>query len=382
MAAILEEKEKEAGVAGPSQPAASTLSSRLGKAQAGAERGMSRIRKTLGVPEGGFNSRLNLPKRSQTVAMVGNDQKATPPVASGTIDRTTIGSFPEGVKSKAAPAAPSSAAAPAAAKPKGLVTNLWSPSPMAMKNMGGGNAAQGNATFASGQGQPEAQSMYQWTQNIGKDVQRVMLPTGVNPDQLTPDGLSAFGVQTEQMTGEGGDDGRDVTVIRGLRKFKGGKEIKDDMTDERKMRQGVSSAISDLAMAGDRNVDQGAIGSVITQMGKSQTDERAAAATADATKAKALIDAMKESGTSTKSGSFKLTTRGIAGDTSGVDIPWTSSDGGRTMRYSAPGIAITTYDGILALPKGVKEGSPAAQEMMVLKDTLYAALLEQLKADK
>jgi len=189
-----------------------------------------------------------------------------------------------------APAKAGTPGKPATITQPKLLTNPWAGATQSSTPM----KAMGAGIFASGQGQEEGESMYQWSKRDGNNIRTVMLPAGVRPDQLTEQQLAAYNPQTESLA----DDARDVKVVRGLREFRGGREVRDDMTDERKTRQGIQSVISSLVDAQNQGVDTGAAGGVISQLlsGNASRDvaKTQAAATITAAAQKAASEAGKK----------------------------------------------------------------------------------------
>jgi len=194
-------------------------------------------------------------------------------------------------KAQAAPAAdtvttPTAASgggdAPAEKQP--LLNNPWSMSSQAMTRLGNNNL------FATGQQAGVGEQMMQWGHREGNTIQNLMLPPALSQaiqmmDEETQgtmlQGLAKsgkFSGHTETLADNTtvNDTAKDVTVIRGMREFKGGKEKVDDMTAERKTQQSIRSAISDLASAKDRGLDESVVGGVITSMTGDQSKEKIA----------------------------------------------------------------------------------------------------------
>lgn len=216
-------------------------------------------------------------------------------VATGDMSAIRDAGTGEMTQQKATPApgtvgAPGKAGAPGkpATTQRPLLTNPWAGATMGSTPM----KAMGNGLFASGQGQEEGESMYQWSKRDGNNIRTVMLPAGVRPESLTEQQLAAYNPQTESLM----DDARDVKVIRGLREFKGGREVRDGMTDERKTRQSINSVISSLVDAQNQGVEQGTAGGVISQILSGNASRDVAATQAAATVSAAAQKAASEAG--------------------------------------------------------------------------------------
>lgn len=294
---------------------------------------------------------INYNYHSDVDAMTGAAPTVKPPAPPAGAAATPAAAAP-------APATPVAATPGKAGAPRGrpLLTNPWANatrSDVPMQAMTGG-------LFASGQGQSEDQSYYEWTTRNGNKLQKVMLPAGVDPRSLSKEQLAAF----KPYDVDTGDTGQQVSVVRGLREFKGGKEIEDGMTAERKQQQQMSSVISSLSDAKNQGVDQVVVGGIISSLGTADTKAKAdilsAQLTAQAHERAARIAAsVKESipdfNKRFKTDSYKITLGDLLNPvTYNVPVMFDMATGSRQIVL--PEFTITQgADGFVKLPEGVTE---------------------------
>jgi hypothetical protein len=184
---------------------------------------------------------------------------------------------------KAAPAkAPTKVAGQSAAPraggpaPRKLLNNPWQQGGVPMRALQGG-------IYASGQDLPEGESpYYEWSRTTNGQIEKVMLPAGVDPTKLSGEQMAAFKPYIENPA----DTGEGVRVVRGLREFKGGKEVEDGRTAElrtkdmiRMMSQEMDSAANPVGrqqgFTGERiPTDPAAMQGVVSEMLQGQSQER------------------------------------------------------------------------------------------------------------
>lgn len=153
---------------------------------------------------------------------------------------------------------------------------------------GGGVTEMSPGIFATGQGDP---THVRWGMNQGGAISNLTLPIGQDPNKMKPEEYQSL-IEREDPAA------RDqVSVIRGLREFKGGKEIEDANTERRRMADNIASMIGEYQKAvagGATPQDRQAISGIIQQQvaGEAQKSVAQSAAWADAIKAR--IGAAKE----------------------------------------------------------------------------------------
>lgn len=262
MAALIEEKEKEQRARTatpiadlPKKPDTSTFGGRMTNLSWLAGNRMGDLREGVGLPREGYGSFKGIPEFTPKPDAQGGagfigDANASP-------------QKPSTVSSIAKPKTPT-----ITPKAKPLLNNPWQMSGTPVQSLGSG-------FFASGQ---QGDNFYQWGRDAGKETSNVFLPEGVSPENLSKEELAKYGMFSESK----GDTGRDVTVIRGLREFKGGKEKEDSMTRERQLQQSVTSAISSLATAQDQGVNPAAASGIISGLSRDQSGIEQAEIAADA----------------------------------------------------------------------------------------------------
>jgi len=92
----------------------------------------------------------------------------------------------------------------------------------------------GSGLFATGQGSPTHQ---RWGVNQNGVISNLTLPIGQNPNQMNPADYQSLIEREEPAKG--------VSVIRGLREFKNGKEVRDDMTPQRQLASQIATMLSE-----------------------------------------------------------------------------------------------------------------------------------------